>query len=101
MMNDQELKNILLNEPTPTPSVNFSKRMVETLQRDFPPLESSNFQTSVLTSSNQSQILQYLLMGIMVLLAVTVFSIHQIHDHNDNDDLSRINVMSELSLSTI
>ena len=43
---------------------------------------------------------QYLIMGLMIISTLTILNLHQKTDHID-DELSRIDLMTELTLSTL
>lgn len=98
-MKDEQLKLILLNEPSPKISKKFSDHLqsrLEMLQADVPQLNSSKS----MAISLKKNYWQYLIMSFMIITALTILNLHHKNDHLD-DELSRIDPMTELTLSTL
>jgi hypothetical protein len=98
-MQDEQLKLILLKEPSPNMSKQFSDHLqsrLEMLQGDAPQLNSSKS----MTISLKKNYWQYLIMSFMLIAALTILNLHHKNDHLD-DELSRIDPMTELTLSTL
>ena len=98
-MQDEQLKLILLHEPSPNMSKQFSDHLqsrLEMLQADDPLLNTSKS----MTISLKKNYWQYLIMSFMLITALTILNLHHKNDHLD-DELSRIDPMTELTLSTL
>lgn len=98
-MKDEQLKELLLNEPAPKISKQFSAELfgrLNMLQGDVIEVNTSKNMTIALKRNYW----QYLIMGLMILSTLTILNLHQKIDHVD-DELSRINLMTELTLSTL
>jgi hypothetical protein len=98
-MQDEQLKIILLNEPSPKMNQQFFDHLqnrLEMLQADVPQLNSS----MSLTISLKKNYWQYLILGFMLIITLTILNLHHKNDHID-DELSRIDPITELTLSTL
>ena len=98
-MQDEQLKALLLNEPSPKMSKQFSEHLqsrLEMLQADVLQLNNSKS----MTISLKKNYWQYLIMSFMLITSLTVLNLHHKNDHLD-DELSRIDPMTELTLSTL
>ncbi len=98
-MQDEQLKELLLNEPTPKMSKQFSVDLLgrlDMLQGDVIHVDTSKNMMIALKRNYW----QYLIMGLMILSTLTILNLHHKIDHID-DELSRIDMMTELTLSTL
>ncbi len=98
-MQDEQLKELLLNEPVPKMSKYFSADLLgrlNMLQGDVIHVDTSKNMTIAL----KRKYWQYLIMGLMILSTLTILNLHHKIDHID-DELSRIDMMTELTLSTL
>ncbi len=98
-MQDEQLKELLLNEPTPKMSKQFSVDLLgrlDMLQGDVIHVDTSKNMMIALKRNYW----QYLIMGLMILSTLTILNLHHKIDHID-DELSRIDLMTELTLSTL
>jgi hypothetical protein len=98
-MQDEQLKELLLNEPAPKMSKQFSVDLLgrlDMLQGDVIHVDTSKNMMIALKRNYW----QYLIMGLMILSTLTILNLHQKIDHVD-DELSRIDLMTELTLSTL
>ena len=98
-MQDEQLKVLLLKEPSPKMSKQFSDHLqsrLEMLQADVPQLNNSKS----MKISLKKNYWQYLIMSFMLITAMTILNLHHKNDHLD-DELSRIDPMTELTLSTL
>jgi hypothetical protein len=98
-MQDEQLKELLLNEPVPKMSKQFSVDLLgrlDMLQGDVIHVDTSKNMMIALKRNYW----QYLIMGLMIISTLTILNLHQKTDHVD-DELSRIDLMTELTLSTL
>jgi hypothetical protein len=98
-MQDEQLKVILLNEPSPKMNKQFSDHLqsqLGMLQADVSQLNTSKS----MTISLKKNYWQYLILSFMLISTLTILNLHHKNDHVD-DELSRIDPMTELTLSTL
>jgi hypothetical protein len=99
-MQDEQLKKLLLSEPSPKANQEFQIKLHR--QLDALSIESTRFYPS----SNQILIQdkhgywQYLVLAFMVIMTALILTHHQQTDHID-DELVKLNPMTELTLSTL
>lgn len=99
-MRDEELKKILLSEPSPKANQQFQMRILHQLNglstRNEHYLKTSN----QIAIPEKSSYWQYIVMVLMTAVTILVLTHHQQTDHLD-DELAKLNPITELTLSTL
>jgi hypothetical protein len=99
-MQDEQLKQLLLSEPSPKVNKEFQVKLHRQLESLS--IENTLFYQSKNTIALQvnHRYWQYLVLAFMMVAAVVILAHHQQTDHID-DELVKLNPMTELTLSTL
>lgn len=100
-MNDDDLKKILMELPSPVASTEFKARMVKQLKGIQPKSTQTVKVGSTLALTRKKNYFQSMILIMMLLATLLVVHDHQLNNHGEVDELVPLSTMSELTLSTL